>query len=416
MTILSGALGAGKTTTVNHLLSNAGGRSIAVLVNDMGSVNVDADLIENQTGGVAELSNGCICCDKRDDLEVEVSRLAREHEFDALVVESSGISEPAPVARLFTTGPASAPYDLDTLVTVVDAEGFRETLASGDEVATEDLRRTRAGQVNRDEGETRPLSDLLVRQVECADVLLVNKCDRVSDEELAETEALLASLNPRAEQLRTTHGQVDAGDIVETGLFDYETTSETAAWKRAAAHAEGHNHGEGGHDHDGEGHNHDGEGHDHHDHSPQSVYGIDSFVYRARRPLHPERFASFVESLPDSVVRSKGRLFVADRGHALTYSHAGPAARVERAEQWIAAMPEHRQEMQRKMQDDLDWDEKWGDRGTELVFIGKEMDESGIRDRLDDCLLGDDELDGEWAGDDPYPVDDDDALTLSVGE
>lgn len=411
VTILSGALGAGKTTTLNHLLTNAGGRKIAVLVNDMGELNVDAELVENESGGVAELSNGCICCDKRDDLEVEVSRLAREREFDALVVESSGISEPAPVARLFTTGAASAPYELDTLVTVVDAAGFRDTIASGDEVTTEDLRRTRAGQAERVGGETRPLSDLLVGQVECADVILLNKCDRVGDDELAETEALLESLNPRAKRIRTTHGQVDSGELVETGLFDFDTTSETEAWKRAAAHAESHGHGD---SHGGDDEHAD---HDHSDHSPQSVYGIDSFVFRSHRPLHPERLAEFVESLPESIVRSKGRLFVAGHDdHALRFSQAGPASRINRGEQWIAAMPESRQDLQRRMQGDVPWDDEWGDRRTELVIIGKAMDEAAIRQTLDDCLLDDDELVTDWTAevaDDPFPTTDDETLTLT---
>jgi G3E family GTPase len=409
VTILSGALGAGKTTTVNHLLTNAGGRKIAVLVNDMGEVNVDADLIENQSGGVAELSNGCICCDKRDDLEVEVSRLAREREFDALVVESSGISEPAPVARLFTTGAASAPYDLDTLVTVVDAAGFRDTIASGEEVTTEDLRRTRAGQVEREGGETRPLSDLLVGQVECADVILLNKCDRVDDGDLDETEALLESLNPRATRIRTTHGQVDAGELVATGRFDYDTVSETAAWQRAAEHAEAHGHGHSHADDGDEAHE------DHTHHSPQSEYGIDSFVFRSHRPLHPGRFVAFVESLPASVVRSKGRLHVAGHeGHAYRMSQAGSATRIDRGEQWIAAMPESRQDLQRRMQGDVPWDETWGDRRTELVVIGKAMDEAAIRERLTDCLLTDDELDTDSpAEESPFPGADETTLTLT---
>lgn len=394
VTILSGALGAGKTSTLEHLLENAGGRRIAVLVNDMGAVNVDAELIENREGGVTELSNGCICCDLRGDLEVAVSRLARERSFDHLVVESSGISEPAPVARLFTTGAASAPYDLDTLVTVVNAESFRETLADGDEVTTADLQRTRQGQVER-EGETRPLSDLLVGQVECADVVLLNKCDLVDEETLAKTEALVRSLNPAATIYRTTHGGVDPGDVLGTGLFDSETASQTAAWQRAAAHAD--------HDHDGA-----------HDHDPQSEYGVDSFVVRAGRPLHPGRFADFVRALPETVVRSKGRVWVAGRDElALHFSQAGPSARVEVAGRWIAALPDSRQEIQRRMNPDVPWDDEWGDRRTELVFIGQEMDEPALRGAFEDCLLTDDELAADWTVfDNPFPAADDETLAL----
>ncbi|QLG28384.1 GTP-binding protein [Halorarum halophilum] len=383
VTILSGSLGAGKTTTLNHLLSNPGGRRIAVLVNDMGEVNVDAERVEAGDDGVAELSNGCICCDLRDDLEVAVSRLAREREFDHLVVESSGISEPAPVARLFTTGAASAAYDLDTLATVVNAETFRETLAEDDLVTTEDLRRKRPGQAERTDAETRPLSDLLVGQVECADVLLLNKCDLVDEETLAETEDLLAALNPEARIVRTAHGAVDPGDLLGTRLFDVETVSKTAAWQRAAEHAEGHHHHDGGADGD----------HDHAAHDPKAAYGVDSFVFRARRPLHPERFAAFARDLPDSVVRSKGTVWVAGRDDvALFFSQAGPSVRVEPDRQWMAAMEESRREVQRRMNPDVEWDDEVGDRRTELVVIGRGMDEDAVRAALDDCLLTDDEL------------------------
>ncbi|MFB6159931.1 MAG: GTP-binding protein [Haloferacaceae archaeon] len=389
VTILSGALGAGKTTTLNHLLTNAGGRKVAVLVNDMGEVNVDAAMVESRADGVAELSNGCICCDLRDDLEVAVSRLAREREFDHLVVEASGISEPAPVARLFTTGAASAPYALDALATVVDASRFRETLGEGGAVTTDDVRRTRPGQAERRDGERRPLADLLVGQVECANVVLLNKCDLVDEATVETTAALVVSLNPDARVVRTTHGAVDPDALLGTGAFDLETVSETAAWRRAAEHAD-------------------------HEHSPQSEYGIDSFTFRARRPLHPGRFADLVGALPDAVVRSKGRAWVAGREDwALHYSHAGDAARVEVAERWVAAMPPERREIQRRMQPDLEWDDEWGDRRTELVFIGRSMDEAGLRDALADCTLTDAELDADWdAFENPFPADDGETLTL----
>ncbi|MDZ7746504.1 MAG: GTP-binding protein [Halobacteriales archaeon] len=376
VTILSGALGAGKTTTLNHLLENAGGREIAVLVNDMGEVNVDAQLVENRTDGVTELSNGCICCDLRDDLEVEVSRLAREREFEALVVESSGISEPAPVARLFTTGAASAPYELDTLVTVVNAETFSDTLNSEETASVEDVRRTRTGQAER-ETDSRPLADLLVGQVECANVILLNKCDLVDETTLGETETLLESLNPEAHIIRTREGAVGPGEILDTGLFDLDTTSETAAWQRAADHA-----------------NHD------HDHSPQSEYGIDSFVIRAERPADAESFESFIDSLPASVVRSKGQIWVAGADDArYQFSQAGPSARLEPGEQWVAAMSETRQEMQRRMHPDLAWGEH-GDRRTELVVIGRDMAEAAIREAFEACLV-----DADAEGENRFPTD-----------
>jgi G3E family GTPase len=398
VTVFSGALGAGKTTTLNHLLSNAGGRRLAVLVNDMGAVNVDAELIEAEGDGITELSNGCICCDLRDDLEVAVSRLARRRDFDHLVVESSGISEPAPVARLFTTGPASAPYRLDTLVTVVDAANFRSTLADDEVVTTEDVRRERPGQAER-EGEIRPLSDLLVAQVECADVLLVNKCDVADEEGIEETERLLEALNPEARQYRTTRGQVDLDAVLDTGLFDHDTVSETEGWRRALEHAEAHETGHGadsGHDHV----DHD------HAHDPQSAYGVTSFPFRSARPLHPGRFTSFLADLPESVVRSKGIAWVAGREDvALRYSGVGPSYRAVTVRgNWVAALPEERRETQRRMRPDLPWDEEWGDRRTELVFIGRAMDEEGLRDRLAACPLTDAEMDADWSTfENPFP-------------
>jgi len=394
VTVLSGALGAGKTTTLNHLLTNAGGRRLAVLVNDMGAVNVDAELVAAEGDGVTELSNGCICCDLRDDLEVAVSRLARRGDFDHLVVESSGISEPAPVARLFTTGPASAPYRLDTLATVVDAANFQSTLADDDVVTTEDIRRKRPGQAET-EGDVRPLSDLLVAQVECADVLLVNKCDLVDESTVGETETLLESLNPRARRYRTVRGEISVEKLVDTGLFDQETTSETESWRRAVEHAE--------HDH-GDGHHHD----------PATTYGVTSFAYQSRRPLHPERFASFLAAVPDAVIRAKGLVWVAGREDvSLRYSGVGPTHRVTVYGNWIAALPAERQETQRRLQPDVPWDDEWGDRRTELVFIGRGLDEEGLRADLADCELTDEEMRADWSSfENPFPAEEEASVSF----
>jgi len=409
VTILSGALGAGKTTTLNHLLTNPGDREIAVLVNDMGSVNVDAELVEAQGEGITELSNGCICCDLRDDLEVAVSRLARTGGFDHLVVESSGISAPAPVARLFTTGPASAPYRLDTLATVVDASNFRETLADDDIVTTEDIRRKRPGQAET-EGEVRPLSELLVSQAEHADVLLVNKCDLAEESDIEETEALLAALNPDAKRYRATHGQVDADAVLGTGLFSPETLSESDRRERTIDRAGDHARGGETTGH-AEGNDH---GHEGHVHDPQSTYGVTSFAFESRRPLHPERFLSYLRSLPDSVIRSKGLAWVAGRDHlALRYTGTGAVRRVIGYEQWVAAMPEGRQESQRRLRPDLPWDAEVGDRRTELVFIGRGMDEESLREDLAACELTDEELDADFDSfENPFPEAEGEELTL----
>jgi G3E family GTPase len=369
VTILSGALGAGKTTLLNHLLATVE-RRIAVLVNDMGELNVDAELIaegSDLAGGVAELSNGCICCELQDDLETEVMRLARSREFDHLVVESSGISEPAPVARLFTTGSkAAAVYAVDTLITVVDAADFRERFA-GD--AEPEYART-------EEGETRPLSDLLLEQVECCDVLVLNKCDLLAEEELDEVEATLRGLQPGARIVRTRFGELDPEEILETGRFDPERAGESAGWRRALEGA----------DHDG--HHADDDSHDHDHRYPEAEYGISSFVYRRRRPLDSERFAALLESVPEGLVRAKGTFWVADRPDAkLRMSYAGRITRIEPAGRWIAALPEVERELYRSNRPELEWDEERGDRRIELVFIGRELDEDALVGRLDDCLV-----------------------------
>jgi G3E family GTPase len=389
VTLLSGSLGAGKTTLLNHLLSNAGDRDLAVLVNDMGDINVDAALVENSElavdGGVAELSNGCICCELQDDLSQAVKRLARDRDFDHLVVEASGISEPKPVARLFTTGAASARYELHAVVAVVDSRLFFD--AFGGEGVAE-----RRG---TDDAESRPLSDLLVEQVEFANVVLLNKSDLVSAAELDAVEEMVRALRPDADVVRTTHSAVDPDRLLARHV-DAPTTGD-AGWRQAL---EGEGEGE-GEEHDGHSHH---DGHSDHDHShPEDVYGVTSFTYRRRRPFHPGRLWAFFADLPAAVIRSKGTCHVGGRDDlTLTVSQAGPSVRVEATGRWIASLPEFEQEAYRRNRSELDWDDRWGDRRTELVFIGTEMDEDAIRTALDDCLLTDAELDAEF--DNPFPA------------
>ncbi|PSQ50726.1 cobalamin biosynthesis protein CobW [Halobacteriales archaeon SW_7_65_23] len=408
VTVLCGPLGAGKTTTVNHLLENNDGRSIAVLVNDMGSVNVDADLLSAGTelaadGGVAELSNGCICCERQDDLETEVARLASEREFESLVVEASGISEPAPIARLFTTGSrAAAAYDLDTMVTVVDAERFLAAFGDDDRVERE----TAPGDTDR------PLSDLMVEQIEYADVVLLNKADLVDEADLDRAERLISELVPRATVYWTTHGRIDAGKILGTGLYDPGETGAGAGWQQGTSeHAHGHadsaDHADGA-DHD--------QAHDHgHDHaSPDEVYNVSSFVYNRRRPFHPERIRELFGDLPASVVRSKGVFWVAGRDEeALLVSQAGPNARVEVLGPWLASLPEIERDLYRSNRPDVEWDDEHGDRRTELVFIGQDIDEDALVTRLDDCLVTDEEWD-EGVVDETFPTGDEESLAIRI--
>jgi G3E family GTPase len=354
----------------------------------MGDINVDADLVSGNSDlavgdGVTELSNGCICCELRDDLETAVVRLAQDRQFDHLVVEASGISEPRPVARLFTTGSrAAARYDVASVVTVVDARQFHD--AFGDEGVA-------ARRSDADEG-TRPLSDLLVEGVEFATVVVLNKADLVTTEELGAVEEMVRALRPDAEVVRTEHGRVDA-DAVFGRRYD-PATADRAGWKRAL---------------DGDAHGHDG-GEDHDHAHPEAVYGVTSITYRRRRPFHPDRLRAFLADLPPTVVRSKGTCWIATGADcSYTMGQAGPSVRIEAAGPWIAGLPEFERDAYRRNRKNLDWDEEWGDRRTELVFIGREMDDDALIAALEDCVLTDEEMAADWDGFD-------DALPTEAGE
>jgi len=396
VTVLSGSLGAGKTTLVNHLLSNAGDRDIAVLVNDVGAVNVDYDLLSSNdlpAVGVAELSNGCICCELRDDLERAVVQLADGKEFDHLVVEPSGISEPGPVARQFTAGPAAARYRMDAVVTVLDTPQFLEAFAGE---GPPERRGTRTDDDDGAGDQVRPLSDLLVEQVEGADVVLLNKADLCDEAEIAEAEELVRALRPGAEIIPTEHAAAPLDRILDADLYEHRGDRDH---RHSSDHERDHpdDHGDHG---TPEGHGDHERGHEAHDHAhPDEVYGVTSFVYRERRPFHPERVAEFLSNLPESVVRSKGTLHVTGSDQRLNYSQAGPSVRVEAVGPWVAAMDEADRELYRaNRRGDADWDDEWGDRHTEVVVIGVDLDESAVRARLDACLVTDEELGDGDAG------------------
>ncbi|SFR31114.1 CobW family GTP-binding protein [Halorubrum sodomense] len=354
VTVLSGYLGAGKTTLVNHLLSNPGDRRIAVILNDMGEVNVDAEKIarENDEEGVVDLSNGCICCRLQDDLLSEAAALAESREFDYLLVESSGISEPVPIARAFTEGTEDSDVDprerfrLDTMVTVLDAYGFWKEFDAGESLP------------GGAEPETdRPLADVLVEGIEFCDVLLVNKTDMVPDDVLDRIEAVAERLGPRAKRIRTTYSAVDPGEVLDTGRFDFESAKGSAGWKRAIADEEAS-----GHDHDG------GEGHDHaHPEGAAAAHGVGSFVYRSSEPLDPEALAAWLDDWDGSIVRAKGVVRVAGTDEVIGVSQAGPSVQAGPIGEWGS--------------DD--------DRRTRLVFIGEDLDESGIREELAGLVAGD---------------------------
>lgn len=377
VTVLSGYLGAGKTTVLNHVLNNREGLRVAVIVNDLSEVNIDADLVRDGGGlsrteeKLVEMSNGCICCTLRDDLLQEVERLAREKRFDYILIESTGIGEPLPVAQTFTYVDEEQGIDLssltrlDCMVTVVDAYHFWQ------DYHTRETLRDRSQQAG--EEDTRGVVHLLIDQVEFCDVLIINKCDMVSEAELDQLEQALRSLQPRAKMIRTSHGKVDPMEILNTHLFDFEAASTSAGWIQELQ--QGH-------------------------HTPETEeYGINSFVYARKIPFHPERLLQWLAKWPKEVVRSKGLMWIATRNNlAISFSQAGVSRQLSPAGLWVAALLEEERlaYFGSEYPKTPDWDEVWGDRITKLVFIGVGLDRERITRSLDEALLTDSEMQGNW--------------------
>ncbi|SCX94301.1 GTP-binding protein [Paracoccus tibetensis] len=388
VTVLSGFLGAGKTTLLNNVLNNREGRRVAVIVNDMSEVNIDADLLRAE-GGMAraeetlvEMSNGCICCTLREDLLVEVRRLAEAGRFDQLLIESTGISEPLPVATTFefadeTGASLSDVARLDTMVTVVDAVNLLRDFSSHDFLADR-------GEVMGDE-DNRTLVDLLTDQIEFADVIVLNKCSDAGRSAVDAALKVIRALNADARILQTDHGCVPAAQILDTGLFDFERAHQHPMWaKELYGFAE---------------------------HIPETEeYGVTSFVYRARRPFEPRKVHEVLNGALPGVIRAKGHFWLATRPDWVAeFSLAGALSSVRPLGQWWASVPEDRwpthPEGRRYLQQH--WAEPYGDRRQELVFIGAGMDEDHIRARLDACLLGEEwgENPAGWTAlPDPFPL------------
>lgn len=372
VTVLSGFLGAGKTTLLNHVLNNREGLRVAVIVNDMSEVNIDANLVRE--GGsklsrteerLVEMTNGCICCTLREDLMIEVDRLAREGRFDHLLIESTGIGEPMPVAATFSfrdenDRSLSDIAEVDTMVTVVDAANFLRDFDS-----KQSLNEREMGVSEEDE---RTIVDLLTDQIEFANVIVINKCDLVSDSEAERLEGILHHLNPDARFLRVSRGQVDLSNVIGTGLYDEAAASRMPGWVKEL----------------------NGE------HIPETEeYGIASFVYRRRKPFHPQRFMKAIGTGLEGVVRSKGYLWIASRpGYCGVWSQAGASLQIDRAGYWFAAVERESWPQDPGMRDWIEshWDETVGDCRQEIVFIGVGMDRGAIEAILDEALLTDEEM------------------------
>ena len=376
VTVLSGFLEAGKTTLLNHVLHNKEGLKVAVIVNDMSEVNVDAELVKNENTlsrteeKLVEMSNGCICCTLREDLMVEVERLAKEDRFDYLLIESTGISEPVPVAQTFTFVDEDNGIDLsrfsyiDTMVTVVDAFNFFNDFGSPERLMDR--------QLTDMDGDYRTIADLLTDQVEFANVIILNKTDLVTAERLKTLKGAIRTLNPSARIIESTYSQVAPEVILNTGLFDFDEAQQSSGWLEELQKDE---------------------------HTPETQeYGISSFVFKSIKPLDPERFLSFVEQFPNTIIRSKGLFWLASRpDQAMIWGQAGGSLKAHSAGVWWSSMP-IKERIQYSMyienQDIIEerWDKIFGDRKNEIVFIGQKMDKEKIISDLNACLSTDKEL------------------------
>lgn len=392
VTVLSGFLGAGKTTLLNHILHNKEGLRVAVIVNDMSEVNIDAEFVKNENTlsrteeKLVEMSNGCICCTLREDLMIEVEKLAKEDRFDYLLIESTGISEPIPVAQTFSFESEDGAIDLskfsyvDTMVTVVDAFNFMKDFSSSQFLKDRDLTDI--------EGDERTIVNLITDQIEFANVILLNKTDLVSQSEVKNLKYIINKLNPKAQVIKTEYSRVDINEVVGTGRFDFEEAESSAGWIQELEN----------------------------EHTPETEeFGIGSFVFRSKKPFHPERFLNFIQNdFPTNVIRSKGLFWLGSRSdQALIWSSAGGSIKSDPAGVWWASMPfseriNYTAFVDNQASIESDWEPPFGDRKIELVFIGQQLNPDIIKNQLENCLLNDEELldwkDGKFQKNDNWPV------------
>lgn len=389
VTVLSGFLGAGKTTLLNHVLHNKKELKVAVIVNDMSEINIDAQLIAKENTlsrtdeKLVEMSNGCICCTLREDLMVEVERLAKEDRFDYLLIESTGISEPVPVAQTFSFASEDGEIDLsrfsyiDTMVTVVDSFNFFRDFNSDQILRDRDL--------TDDIHDNRTIVNLLTDQIEFANVILLNKTDLVPENVLGILEAALKKLNPEAKIIHSKFGTIDPAEILNTKLFDFEKAQMSAGWIKELDN----------------------------EHQPETEeYGISSFVFRSKKPFHPQRWYDYLNSVyPETIIRAKGLFWLASRSDmAISFSQAGGSMRVEQAGVWWCSMSfneriQYASFLDNQLDIEQGWDKEWGDRKNEIVFIGQNLNREQCFSELESCLLTEKEIKGwdnvKWEDDFP---------------
>jgi G3E family GTPase len=382
VTVLSGFLGAGKTTLLNHVLNNRDGMRVAVIVNDMSEVNIDAQLVQNEVKlsrteeKLVEMSNGCICCTLREDLIREVGLLAKQKKFDYLLIESTGISEPVPVAQTFTFDTGDALTNLaditrlDTMVTVVDAFNFFKDFGSAETVLSKGM--------TDDVEDGRSIVNLLTDQIEFANVIILNKTDLVSSADLKLLEGIVMKLNPDAKIIKTTFGKIDVAGILNTKLFNYEKAEQSAGWIKELNNI----------------------------HTPETEqYGINSFVFRDHRPFNPQRLWDYIQKRwPSNIIRSKGIFWMVSRpSDALLWSQAGGSSKAETYGKWWASVSwAERAKSQAYMDNQIaiqeKWNKVWGDRQNELVIIGEHLDQQKVKQELTACLCNESEIERHLAG------------------
>lgn len=419
VTLLTGYLGAGKTTLLNEVLSNQEGYKVAVIVNDIGEVNIDASLIAKggqvtqKDDNLVPLQNGCICCTLKVDLINQIIDLVSSGKFDYLLIEASGICEPLPIAQSITMLDGS--YDkraklcrLDNIVTVVDVARLADEFGCGENLVKDDI-------------DDEDIENLLIQQIEFCNTIIFNKVDTISEEQLNKVKTIVKTLQPNAKTIDTNYGKVPVSEILNTERFDFDEASMSAGWIQAlenydADEDEHHDHDE--HDHEGHGHHHDEheheghdhEGHDHHDEHENDdhghhghhhhhhhhhgegeaeEYGIGSFVYYRRKPFAKEKFEDWINDMPKGIIRSKGIIWATENNNdAYMFEQAGKQINITNAGRWYATAP--RRVRAQAMKDDptlvKDWDEEVGDRMIKLVFIGQNLDKEAIIKSLDDCL------------------------------
>lgn len=413
ITILTGYLGAGKTTLMNHILTNQQGYKVAVIVNDIGEVNIDAKLIadggfiqEEDKGNVVPLSNGCICCTLKEDLMQQIVDILKTKKFDYILIEASGICEPLPIAQTITIlSNSMEDYGLpkmcrlDNVVTVVDALRLATEFGCGEDLVKEDI-------------DEEDIENLLIEQIEFCNVIVLNKVDEVTEEQLNTVKAVIKSLQPTAKIIETNYSKVDVKDIMDTNNFDFEKITSSAGWikemEKEEEHEDEHEHEEDDHvcdehcdhehhhhDHDHEEHDHEHHHHHHHDHNHDEgeaeEYGISTFVYTARKPLDVVKFEKYInEQFPKSVIRCKGLVwFMSDYDMSYLFEQAGKQMKITETGYWLASAPKDELDQMIKNNPEIlkDWNSEVGDRMVKLVFIGKDMDKEKIINDMDSMLV-----------------------------